>query len=145
MNYRPFQLALIGVLALSLCSCSGKKDYGKQTFPVTGEVYVDGEPAAMLSVTLNDVNGIDPNSPAIPTAVTKGDGAFAVSTFEAGDGAPAGEYIATFVWGEMQGLSLDTDNDKLKGKFSDPEKSEHKVTVTEGEPTDLGRIELKTK
>jgi hypothetical protein len=55
MNHHTFQLALAGILALSLCSCSGKKDYGKETFPVTGEVYVDGQPAARLSVTLHDV------------------------------------------------------------------------------------------
>lgn len=145
MNNRPLQLALIGILALSLGSCSGKRDYGKETFPVTGQVYVDGQPALRLSVTLHDVKGFDPQVPAIPKAVTKEDGTFAVSTFEAGDGAPAGEYVATFVWGELRGMSIDTDIDKLEGKYSDPQKSEFKVTVTEGQPTDMGRIDLSTK
>ena len=145
MNDRPLQLALVGMLALSLCSCSGKKDFGKETFPVTGEVYVDGQPAARLSVTLNDVKGIDPAAPAIPQAVTKQDGTFAISTFEAEDGAPAGEYTATFVWGQAQGLGIDTSVDKLNGKYSDPKTSKFKVTVTEGQPKDMGRIELTTK
>ncbi|MFH1922367.1 MAG: hypothetical protein ABIP48_21095 [Planctomycetota bacterium] len=42
-------------------------------------------------------------------------------------------------------MSIDTDLDKLKGKYSDPAKSEFKVTVTEGQPTDMGRFELTTK
>jgi hypothetical protein len=77
--------------------------------------------------------------------VTKEDGTFAVSTFEAGDGAPAGEYVATFAWGEARGLGIDTDSDKLSGRYSNPETSEYHVTVKEGEPTDMGRIELTTK
>lgn len=147
MSARPLQLALIGILTLSLCACSDERDYGKETFPVTGKVQLDGQPGAMISVTLTDVNGFDAAAavPAIPKAVTMDDGTFAISTFEAGDGAPAGEYTATFVLGERQGLSINTDNDKLKGKYSDPEKSEFKVTVKEGEPTDMGTIELTTK
>ena len=136
---------LVGIVALTLCSCSGKPEFSKARYPVKGEVFVDGEPAALLSVTLNDVKGFDEQAPAIPQAVTKQDGTFAISTFEADDGAPAGEYKATFVWGSPQGLSIDTSVDKLKGKYSDPEKSEYKVTVVEGEPTDMGRIELTTK
>lgn len=145
MNNRPLQLMLVGILALSLCSCSGKPEFSKARYPVTGVVYVDGEPAARLSVTLHDVKGFDDQAPAIPQAVTKQDGTFAISTFEAEDGAPVGEYKATFVWGRAQGLGIDTSVDKLKGRYSDPEKSEYKVTVVEGEPQDMGRIELKTK
>jgi hypothetical protein len=35
--------------------------------------------------------------------------------------------------------------DKLNDRYSDPEKSEIKVTVMPGEPTDLGEIKLTTK
>ena len=145
MNNRPLQFILVGILTLPLCSCSGKPEFSKERFPVKGEVYVDGEPAARLSVTLHDVKGFDEQAPAIPQAVTRQDGTFAISTFDAEDGAPAGEYKATFVWGRPQGLGIDTSVDKLKGRYSDPEKSEYKVTVVEGEPQDMGRIDLTTK
>lgn len=145
MNDRPLQRMLVGILALTVCSCSGRPEFSKERFPVTGEVYVDGKPAARLSVTLHDVEGFDEEAPAIPQAVTKQDGSFAISTFEAEDGAPAGEYAATFVWGRPQGLGIDTSVDKLQGKYSDPETSQFKVTVTEDEPVDMGRIELTTK
>lgn len=145
INSRPRNLAFLGILAVALCSCSGKRDYGKETFPVTGKVHVDGQPAAMLSISLHDGKEMDPAFPALPRAVTKKDGTFAVSTFEAGDGASVGDYVVTFVWGEARGMSIDTSTDRLKGKYSDPEKSEFKVTVKEGEPTDMGTIELTTK
>jgi hypothetical protein len=136
---------LVGLLALTVCSCSGRPEFSKERYPVTGEVYVDGKPAARLSVTLHDVKGFDEEAPAIPQAVTKQDGSFAISTFEAKDGAPVGEYTATFVWGRPQGLGIDTSVDRLQGKYSDPETSQFKVTVTEDEPVDMGRIELTTK
>jgi hypothetical protein len=146
MMRRSFPFVLLGFLALAVCSCSGKKDYGKETYPVKGVVYVDGKPAERLSVTLHDVKGADPNVPATPRAVTTADGSFAVSTFEAGDGAPAGEYTVTFEWGELRGLSIDTSKDKLRGRYSDPAKSEFKVTVAESdEPVDMGRIELTSR
>ena len=145
MNYHLLQILLVGILALPLGSCSGKPEFSKERYPVRGEVYVDGEPAARLSVILNDVKGFDQQAPAIPQAVTRQDGTFAISTFEAEDGAPAGEYKATFVWGRAQGLGIDTSVDQLKGKYSDPKKSEFKVTVNEGEPIDMGRIELTSK
>ena len=112
---------------------------------MSGTVSVDGQPAALLSVTLHDVNGMDQEIPTISAATTKEDGTFAISTFEAEDGVPAGEYVVTFKWGKYNAFSKSFDGDKLKGKYNDPHKSEVKVTVTEGQPTDLGRIELSTK
>jgi hypothetical protein len=147
MNGAPIYFVLTGLAALTLCSCSKKQDFGKETFPVKGQVYVDGQPAARLSVSLNNVNGVDLSAayPALPTAITKEDGTFEISTFVGGDGAPAGEYTATFLWGKPEGLSIDTDIDKLKGRYADPKRSQIKLTVTEGQPTDMGRIDLKTK
>jgi len=45
----------------------------------------------------------------------------------------------------MDGLGINTDNDKLRGRYGDPGKSKFKVTVTDGEPVDMGRIDLTTK
>ena len=133
---RDFRFGLMVLTSLMLCSCGGN-DYGKATFPVSGEVYVDGQPAAELSVTLHPVNGMDTEVPTVSATFTKADGTFELSTFEEGDGVPAGEYVATFAWGELNPFSMTFDDSKLKGKYSDPEKSEVKITVTEGQPTDL--------
>jgi len=140
---QPRLLVMIAV-SLLFCSCS-KRDYGKETIPVTGEVYVDGSPAAELNVTLHNVNGMDASVPTVSATFTKEDGTFALSTFEEGDGVPVGEYVATFEWGQFNALSRSYEKDKLKGKYKDPKKSEFKVSVVEGQPTDMGRIDLKTK
>jgi major membrane immunogen (membrane-anchored lipoprotein) len=144
LSHRVAQFGLVIPLALSLSACS-QQDYGKKTHPVTGEVYVDGQPAGLLKITLHDVNGFDTNIPSASTAMTNEDGTFAISTFEEGDGAPAGEYTATFQWGKLNNISMAYEGDQLNDKYSDAEKSEIRITVTEGEPTDTGRIELTTK
>ncbi|MBI2481883.1 MAG: hypothetical protein HYV60_25520 [Planctomycetia bacterium] len=112
---------------------------------MNGEVVVDGQPASGVSVTLHDVKGIDGQQPTFSSATTDESGKFSVSTYDAGDGVPVGEYVLTFTWGEFNVVSRSMEGDKLNGKHSDPKTSEHKVTVVAGTPTDMGRIELTTK
>ena len=50
---------------LFLAGCSSQRDYGKETFPVRGQVFVDGSPAAELSATLHNVNGMDADQPTV--------------------------------------------------------------------------------
>jgi hypothetical protein len=141
----------IGVWLLSgalvaIASCSSRDPNWKETFPVTGEVYVDGQPAAMLQVALHDRVGIDKSQPTFSSTFTGNDGRFALSTYEDGDGVPAGEYAITFLWGELNMFSMQYGGpDKLRGQYSDPKKTTFEVKVEPGKPTDLGRIELSTK
>ncbi len=134
------------LLTLLFCSCSDKDPNWKETYPVTGEIYVDGAPAAQLAVRCTDVNGLDKEQPTLSSAFTDEGGKFEISTYETGDGMPEGEYVLTFEWGQWNLVSGSYGgDDKLKGKYLDPKKSEHKFTVVEGEPTEIGRIDLKTK
>jgi len=133
------------LLAVAAVSCSSKEPNRKATFPVTGTVYVDGSPAAGVTITLTDVAGMDTAQPTMSTAVTKEDGTFAVSTYDESDGVPAGEYAVTFSWGEYNVFSRSYEGDKLKKRYSDPQKSQVRVTVTEGSPTDLGQVDLTTR
>jgi len=144
-------IAPTGVLAaacfcLLLCSCGEKVPDRKETFPVTGEVYVDGQPAAQLKVGCYDVNGIDSESPTVSSGMTDEQGKFEISTYASGDGVPEGEYVLTFLWGKLNLISKSYGGpDKLKGRYLDPQKSKHRFKVEAGKPTDLGRIELSTK
>jgi hypothetical protein len=89
---------------------------------------------------------MDTSKPSVSSTFTGDDGQFSISTYEKGDGVPEGEYILTFMWGKRNVITTSYGGpDKLKGKYSDPKKSGHKITVRAGEPTDLGRIDLKTK
>jgi hypothetical protein len=140
---------VVGIVMLTwvmlVCGCSKTDDGRKPTSPVTGEVYVDGQPAAGVHVKFHDVKGFDAANPTVSASMTDESGHFSASTYDQGDGVPAGDYTVTFEWGELNKFSMQYSGDKLKGKYSDPEKTEHRITVTDGSSTDMGRIELKTK
>jgi 5-hydroxyisourate hydrolase-like protein (transthyretin family) len=139
-----FAICLV-LLAVVAAGCDRQPDR-KKTYPVTGQVYVDGEPAENLAVRANPVKGIDKADPTVSSAFTDADGRFAFSTFERGDGIPAGEYQLTFVWGQMNMFSMQYGGpDKLKDRYSDAAKSKVTVVVGDAESHDLGRIELTTK
>ncbi len=142
------RLSLLGLLLMAclITSCGPKGPPRKETFPVTGEIVVDGSPAASVQVTLTDVKGMDEKMPTVSSAMTDDNGKFAISTYQQADGVPEGEYSVTFMWGTLNLFSMQYGGpDKLNDKYSDPKKSTFKVTVEKGKPTDMGRVELTTK
>lgn len=145
MTHNPPFFATLLVFSM-LCSCGKEDDGRKQTYAVTGQVLVDGEPPdSPIAVKCHPVGGMDETNPTISSAFTGDDGRFEISTYESGDGIPEGEYILTFYWGKRNLISNSYGGpDKLKGKYKDPKKSPIKVEVN-GEEQDLGQIELKTK
>jgi 5-hydroxyisourate hydrolase-like protein (transthyretin family) len=141
-------IVLLGVVSvcLSITSCSKTDSNRKVTVPVSGEVYVDGQPAATLQVQCHPLAGMDKEQPTITQAITGDDGKFQLATYEAGDGAPLGEYKLTFVWQDFSVIAASFSGpDKLKDRYNDPKSSEVTLKVEEGAPIDLGRIELSTK
>jgi hypothetical protein len=143
MRYR-FVLWILALLLPAQSGCGDSGPQRKKTYPVSGEVRVDGQPASGVAVLLNDGKGMDPSLPTVSQAMTDDQGKFRISTYDDGDGAPDGEYTLTFTWGELNLMSMQYDGDKLQGKYNDAEKSEFKAKV-QGQPVDLGRLELTTK
>lgn len=136
-------------LCVSLVLLSGCRDEGPrggpriETFPITGQVTVDGNPTETLLVVANPVG-----KAAVPTTIssfTDKEGKFSISTYESDDGAPEGDYKLTFKWGQWGMNGRYGGPDKLNDRYTDPEKSEIAVTVKKGEPIDLGTIQLTTK
>ncbi|MEZ6131614.1 MAG: hypothetical protein R3C59_23330 [Planctomycetaceae bacterium] len=113
------------------------------TYPITGVVTVDGNPETQVQVTCHPVSESKLSAPSV--AYTNADGEFSIGTYEAGDGAPAGDYKLTFRWGQINLMTGRYDGDKFKGKYAKVESSEFPVTVTEGQECDLGPIALTTK
>jgi hypothetical protein len=140
------RLVISLVAALALASCYDSELARKETFPVTGQVLVDGKPAANIQVTMHDVNGIDQEQPTFSSAFTDEQGRFALSTYEQGDGVPAGEYVVTFYWGELNLVSMQFGGpDKLKNKYNDKSNSPFRIKVEKGKPADMGQLELTTR
>jgi hypothetical protein len=136
--------------ALMLVSGCGKKDepFRKETIQVTGQILVDGQPpGSPIQISCHDLNGMDQEHPSVSQANSESDGQFVISTYEAGDGVPPGDYALTFTWGEFNMVSMSFGGaDKLNKRYNEVGKSEVRFQVKSGDkPLDLGTIELSTK
>ena len=67
----------------------------KPTYPVRGQVYCEGCPLPGIQVVFHLVNPETKKLTRAGDAVTESDGSFVLSTYQANDGAPAGEYKIT--------------------------------------------------
>lgn len=105
---------------------------GKATvFPVEGQLLVAGRPAANAMIAFRPVRGTA--VAVLAVAVTGADGRFRLTTYQAGDGAPAGEYAVTVVWPDAS-LPLDecadpVTHDRLAGRYADPLRTNLRATV----------------
>lgn len=135
-----------GCLLLSL-GCGGDDEpYRKPTIPVTGVIQIDGQtPQSPVKVVAHPIDGMDQEHPSVSHCMTDDGGKFAFSTYVSGDGIPQGEYRLTFQAGQLNLVSRSYSGDLLKGRYSDPEKSEFTVTVADTDSIELGTIELSTK
>ncbi len=93
--------------------------------PVSGKVFFEGQPADGAVVKLHHTD------PAMarrikPTGIVEPDGTFKIGTYEDEDGAPPGNYKATFEWSDPEdGVS------RLPFPFGSPELSNFHVKVTD--------------
>jgi hypothetical protein len=140
-------LVILGLgLALAPASCGRGPANRKPTYPVRGEVYVDGKPAGQLAVYCVELRGIDEDNPTSSATFTDDAGKFAISTYLSGDGVPEGEYALTFFWGQYNLITRSYGGpDKLKNRYTDSKQSKVRLTVVKGKLTDLGRIDLTTR
>jgi len=126
--------------------CGESHPNEKQVFKILGKVTVDGKAVGELQVALHDASGPDTKQPTYPQGFTNPDGTIRISTYEEGDGAPAGEYNVTFSWQEYNLISRGFSGpDKLNKKYSDPKTTPIKLSLGQGKSNDLGTVELTTK
>ncbi len=98
------------------------------TFPVQGRIMFDGKPVAGAVVTLHsEVRGTRGR----PDGWTDQNGNFAVSTYRANDGAPAGDYIVTVVWRKRNDDGTLGPN-QLPESYSDEKTTPLRLAVREG-------------
>ena len=112
--------------------CGG--DGGLERFPVEGTVTVNGAPAERVVVLLHHADKATPGNYRYPTAVTKADGTFKISSIGEADGAVKGTYKVTFTWLSSPGLDS---IDMFDGSLGDPSSSSYELTVPvpEGQTT----------
>jgi hypothetical protein len=118
--------------ALLCCSC-GKRETRTPVFPVQGKVLFEGKPLAHAFLVFHPVNGFGVNV-SRPIANAEDDGSFAPSTYDAGDGAPAGEYTVTVEWRRPPSNDQVTPSENLlPARYSKPASTPFKVLVVAGE------------
>lgn len=142
------QIFSLTLTTFLLFSCSSPEEpFTKKTYPVKGKIMVDGkEPGSPLQIACHNTGEIDTEHPTASGCISNTDGTFELSTYTTGDGIPPGDYTLTFIWKKFDLMSRSYGGpDKLKKRYDKPEKSKIKFSVVEGEPTDLGVIELTTK
>ncbi|MCH9655603.1 MAG: DUF4198 domain-containing protein [Planctomycetes bacterium] len=139
MTIRKIQVNCVATLMLFLLGCSGPNEpKQREVFPVKGVVTYKGKPMPDASVVLHPVNKKDDGLPTyLPRGHVDEDGKFSVSTYQKGDGAPAGTYKVSFSWqGPLKGVSEEEEDklrEKIPRKYRNPNTSGFIVTILETE------------
>lgn len=98
-----------------------------------GTLTVNGVPVSNASLAFHRADG--DSAAACPVGITDDDGAFALTTFRANDGAPPGEYVVTLLWHDAskpvdECECIDpTQHDLLRGCYADAKTSELRATI----------------
>lgn len=143
-----FSRAVASALTLAAVVVAGCSESEPQTdvYPVNGTVTAEGKPLPRAVVTFHPVNppkGARPDDPASALRIADADdaGKYVLSTYTAGDGAPAGDYVVTV---KATGGPSAEDGDAAKSsrtarpavdltKFAKKETSPLKATVKAGD------------
>jgi hypothetical protein len=130
------------VVAVLAAGCSGG-DGRVAVYPVQGKVTVGGEAPSGALVVLYPVPGAS-KTDIRPSARVGRDGSFKVTTYEADDGAPAGEYTATIQWNKLvkKGGDYAAGPDVIPAGYGSPDRSEWKVRVASA-ANDLPAVDIR--
>jgi hypothetical protein len=105
----------------------------KPVYPVRGKILFEGTPTPEAEVVFYLIQGKKKSRAA--DAIVEADGSFALTTYHAFDGAPAGAYAVTVVWREP-GADGRRGPNRLPEKYARPDTSGLRVNV-KGESTDV--------
>lgn len=130
---------LLALAACLVCTGCGSEDWQAETHPAHGRVTVNGEPPAGAVIELHATGEAADVRNSRPWAIVEADGSYTLSTYEAADGAPAGNYAVTIKW--PPDVSQPSLADRLNYAYVHPDRSQWNVTVTEGE-NELPPIEI---
>lgn len=138
-------IVALGLSPLCLAGCGGSSEERPELQPASGKLLINGEAAEGASLIFAPASGADFDARGTrPKGTVGSDGTFRLTTYQANDGIPVGEYQVGVIWlGEPES---DLAWDKLGGRLADPMQTGLTVTVVEGEnqfePFTLDRIRL---
>lgn len=140
INSRQIMSGVTGALLLALvCGC-GKTEVKVPVVPVTGTIKVGKEIPVGAQIILH-AKGHTLPAGVSPSGRVAEDGTFKVSIYSAGEGVPAGDYVATVQWYKIvkEGGGTISGPNVIPEKYGNPSTSPLLVTV-KNEPTELAPI-----
>jgi hypothetical protein len=134
------------VLIVVCCiGCGRSRSEPLPVYPVKGEVFVGGKPAEGAVIAFYPTKRTEWSS-TTSRGVVDQRGGFSLTTYEANDGAPEGEYVVTVYWPERpldpSGEGNDLPADQLGGRFAKLAHSNLRVRLGQ-QPVTLARVDLK--
>jgi hypothetical protein len=95
------RIMIAGTALAGLAGC-GRQESSIPVYPVSGTVKFQGEPASGAFLVFHPRSpGGNPDETIRPSAQVKTDGSFRLTSFDEGDGAPAGNYAVTIQWNKL--------------------------------------------
>jgi hypothetical protein len=124
-----FQGLLLVTCLMMVTGCGDAGPERVTTFPVQGAITFQGRPIPGAFVAFHPQTP-RANVPA-PRANVAADGSLKVTTFQAGDGAPEGQYVLTVEWYKpiKQGGDVMPGPNVIPKKYASPQTSNLKVTI----------------
>ena len=123
------------VIMMSVAGCGGEERVS--VYPVQGSVTVSGKPASGVALQFHPKSN---QHQIFPRTVTAEDGSFRMTTYKRNDGIPAGDYVVTASWRQVDtSEEMETHPDELSladelldETVTDPATTPLRVTVTDG-------------
>ena len=116
--------------------CGAENDDRVEVYPVSGKVFVGGKPIEGISVIFyGQAPAQEDKRMPVPAGVTDANGEFRLTSYDSGDGAPAGEYKVAVIWNEPPPPNFSgvfEPRDRLGGRYASPNTSKLTATVPEG-------------
>lgn len=131
--------AAIGVLTIVCLIGCGGDDWQAVTYPARGTILINGQAPVGAVVELRAAAESPDVRNSRPWAIVQADGSYELSTYERGDGAPAGDYKLTVRW--PPDVNQPSMADRLAGAYANAKKSPWTVTVRAADNT-LPPIEI---
>jgi hypothetical protein len=126
----PATISMLLLCTLTM-SCGGDKRF-KPTYPVRGQVFFEGKPAAGAAIRFQAV-GVEEHPWTKPSAEVDDNGDFTVTTYRKDDGMPAGKYEVAIIWLPKGYVGPIEKGNKLPARYADPATSGLTVEVQNSE------------
>lgn len=128
--------AFLALFALLLAGCGSGGVNHPKTAPVSGSITYKNKTYTGIRATFHPQFETD-GKKWTPVGETDKDGKFTLNAGAQSNGAPPGEYVVTFDWPRVEtdrkNSGIETEVDLFKGRYSDPARSQWKVTIKDGE------------